>query len=173
MEQTRDSKGRFRRSYLIWGLLIIIAVLGFTVWNMQSYLLEYEAPIIQTIGNDQIFYETKVETLKQDVLDRLAKCETDGTEDPDGAIIFDSNEHPSIGRYQFQRKTVRHYIKEYEGRDITNSEAIAIAIDPVKASSLVSKIIFENGVDPALDWHTCSRKLGLSKEVEILNKLTK
>ena len=180
MEQTRDSKGRFKAKRVIWtivGIMVIVIAVSVT-GKVERFFMDYQAEfrqpeIIEIAGNDKVFYEKKIETLKQDVLDRLAKCETDGTEDPDGAVIFDSNDQPSIGRFQFQRKTIRHYTKEFEGRDITNSEAIAIAIDPDKAGDLVEQIIFDNGIDPVTDWHNCSKKLGLSKEVEIINKLTK
>lgn len=181
MNQARDSKGRFKRK-AVWGLIILMVLVigGFMYGDkrVNAYLDElmketpstYTSEIVEE-KKDQEYYAQKIETLKADVLARLAKCETDGVEDPDGAIIFDSNEVPSIGKFQFQRKTIKHYIKTFEGRDITNREAIEIAIDPEKSGALVGAIIFDNKIPPDTDWYNCSRKLGLVREVEIINKI--
>lgn len=112
----------------------------------------------------------RIDNFKGVILSDLAKCETNGVKDPDGAIILDTNKKMSIGRYQFQRETIIYYYKKFYGQTITNSEAIAIAIDPIKAKNLASKILFSEpkGVD---NWLNCSNKLDLSTKVGILKTL--
>lgn len=113
----------------------------------------------------------KIEALKNDVVGRLAKCESEGHSEADGIIIFDVNKVPSIGQFQFQRKTVQHYVREIEGRAITGKEAIEIALDTERAAGLAKKIIFEK--DGARHWHNCATKLGLYREVKNIQKLAK
>lgn len=114
----------------------------------------------------------KVERLKDAVVNDLAqKCETKDHKEPDSVIIFDSNNEPSIGAWQFQRKTVQAYVKMFEGRDITRVEAIQIAIDHERAFQLAKRIIFEDKGKSHLNWYNCSKKLGLAERVAILKEL--
>jgi hypothetical protein len=119
----------------------------------------------------------KLETLQYEVVDRLAtECETKGKKEPDSTIIFDSNNEPSIGAWQYQRDTVVAYYKKFYGQEITRVEAIAIAIDHDKARELTRKILFEEE-GKALEggwgnWTNCARTLNLPMQIELLNKLS-
>jgi hypothetical protein len=112
-----------------------------------------------------------IETLKDDVVGRLASCESGGHPENDAAIILDVNRAASIGKLQFQTRTVVHYMKEIEGRGIDAKEAVEIALDTERASSLAKKIIFDR--DGARHWHNCAKKLGLYHEVRSIQKLAK
>jgi hypothetical protein len=121
-------------------------------------------------------YEENIKREKQAILDDLSlNCEVKGFaeagKDPDGAIIFDSNNEASIGRFMFQRATVKYYVKVFEKREITNSEAIAIAIDKVRATELAEKILFLDGGKSERNWYNCDRKMNIGARVEMLKKL--
>lgn len=113
----------------------------------------------------------KINNLKNGLLTVLStNCETKGVKDPDGAIIFDSNNEASIGRFQFQRKTIIYYYQKFYGKTLTNAEAIAVAIDPIKSTELASKILFgEKGGHR--NWFTCSNKLDLANKVELIKSI--
>jgi hypothetical protein len=111
----------------------------------------------------------KIEALKNGVIVRLSRCETNGRPEPDSVIIIDRNNEASNGALQFQTKTVVHYTKLVEGRSIDTKEALEIALDKERASSLAKKIIFER--DGISNWHVCSQKLGLRPEVKAIQKM--
>jgi len=109
---------------------------------------------------------------KADVVARLAACESAGHSEDDGIIIFDTNNRASIGRLQFQKATVIHYMKRLYGQDITAKEAVLIALDTEKAKALATDIIFTTDND-ATDWLNCSNKLGLGADIKAIKKLAK
>lgn len=110
-----------------------------------------------------------VETLKEDVVTRLADCETGGKANRDALIVTDANGQASLGRLQFQTRTVIAYTREIEDRRIDAGEARRIALDANRSSALAKKIIFER--DGAAHWHHCARKLGLYQEVKAIQRL--
>ena len=112
-----------------------------------------------------------VEALKEDLVGRLASCESGGRADRDALIVSDVNGQASVGQLQFQTRTVIHYTKEIEGRSINAKEARQIALDTDRATILAKKIIFER--DGTRHWHNCARKLGLYREVKAIQKLAR
>jgi len=112
----------------------------------------------------------KIEELQNEVLDDLRNCESQGYNEDDGIIIFDSNNKASIGQWQYQKDTVIHYYKTLYGKDITRKESVLIALDDDKARQLTKDIIFttDNGYR---NWLNCSNKLGLKNRVEIIKSL--
>jgi putative transposase len=92
-------------------------------------------------------------------VDRLAKCETHGRPDAGSAVVIDTNNEASIGKLQFQAKTVVHYTKLIEGRSIDKKQAVEIALHSEQAASLAKRIIFEK--DGLTNWYlTCPRNPG-------------
>ncbi|WP_170303718.1 hypothetical protein [Reyranella soli] len=112
-----------------------------------------------------------VEGLKEDLVARLADCETGGKANPDAVITPDANGQASIGRLQFQTRTVIAFTKEIEDRRIDAGEARRIALDGQRSAALAKRIIFER--DGAQHWHRCARSLGLYKEVEAIQRLAR
>lgn len=177
MNYNRDRVGRFaRKGYWLGGMtLLIIASIFCLIWISQQPRFEVvtsdvtKLEVVEKLTKEQ--YEAKIAKLKSDLLDDLSLgCEVKGQPDPDGVITFDSNKVASIGRFQFQVKTIQHYIKKFEGRDISGREAIEIAVDPVKAKALAERIIFGEG--KTSDWLNCSNKFNLQTTVNIINKLS-
>jgi hypothetical protein len=112
-----------------------------------------------------------IDTLKDSVVDRLAKCETHGRPDAGSVVVIDTNNEASIGKLQFQAKTVVHYTKLIEGRSIDRKQAVEIALHSEQAASLAKKIIFEK--DGLSNWYVCSKKLGLMPEVKLIQRMMK
>jgi hypothetical protein len=112
---------------------------------------------------------TTAEALKDNLIGRLAECETQGKADADTLIIRDANGELSIGRLQFQIRTVIAYTKETEDRKIDSTEARRVALDPQRSASLAKKIIFEK--DGVRHWHHCAAKLGLYQEVNAIRRV--
>ena len=112
-----------------------------------------------------------IEALKDSVVDRLAKCETHGRPDAGSVVVIDTNNEASIGKLQFQAKTVVHYTKLIEGRSIDRKQAVEIALHSEQAASLAKRIIFEK--DGLSNWHVCSKKLGLMPEVKRIQWMIK
>jgi ABC-type hemin transport system substrate-binding protein len=113
---------------------------------------------------------TTVDALKDSVVARLATCETQGKADPDALIVRDANGELSMGRLQFQTRTVIAYTKETEARlIIDSSEARRIALDGERSAKLAKRIIFEK--DGVGHWHHCARKLGLYQEVNAIRQM--
>ena len=179
--QSRNSKGRWKKSrkwiWFIFSLALLSAVIAdkyyLTEERLQGMSYENVTPIKQALAQAEgKNYEEKIYNVKSKILDDLSVgCETLNVEDPDGAIIFDSNKKPSIGRFMFQRDTVKHYVKKYEGRDIQNAEAVAIAIDPVKSKSLAEKIIFTETYGASRDWVTCDKKKSITMRADFIKEI--
>lgn len=139
--------------------------------------------LIETLGTGHIVYESeaqiidttpeKIAELKLKTIHRLAnECETAGVVEPDAAIVFDSNHQMSIGRYMWQIKSVQHWVKELYDRDISRKQAILIAVGEgdVNLDELTVRVMFDIE-DGWKEWYNCSKRLGLDREVEIINGL--
>jgi len=146
---------------------LILVFLALSGWGRLTGL----APIAGAHAVEVDGMLLRIEALKNDVVGRLIKCESEGHSEADGIIVFDVNNVPSIGQLQFQRRTVQHFVLEIEGRAITGKEAIELALDTERAAGLAKKIIFEK--DGTRHWHNCATRLGLYREVKIIQKLAK
>ena len=140
-------------------LVVLAAVLGFGPTPPGSATPAQAQVLADGMG-------TTVESLKDDLIARLAECETKGKADRDTLIIRDANGEVSMGHLQFQTRTVIAYTKETEDRKIISIEARRIALDSQKSATLAKKIIFEK--DGVRHWHHCARKLGLYQEASAI-----
>ena len=82
---------------------------------------------------------TTVESLKDDLIARLAECETQGKADRDILITRDANGEVSMGHLQFQTRTVIAYTNETEDRKIDSIEARRFALDSQRSATLAKK----------------------------------
>ena len=169
----RDNKGRFSKGSKIViavGALVIGAVVfhvNFNTWYRRE--VSYSAmPVV--LAEESM--TGKIEALKEDILDRLAKCESGGKKEEDGITILDSNGVGSYGSFQWQRKSVMHYHELHTGQPINGRDAIILAMTPDRARDLARWVIFESGNGVENDWYNCSRKLQLQKEVDVIRKIT-
>ena len=143
-------------------LVVLAAVLGFGPTPSGSISTAQAQVLADGMG-------TTVESLKDDLIARLAECETQGKADRDTLITRDANGEVSMGHLQFQTRTVIAYTKETEDRKIDSIEARCIALDSQRSATLAKKIIFEK--DGVRHWHHCARKLGLYQEVNAIQRM--
>src|SRR4051794_40483230 len=126
----RNARGRYSsfRRMVLWSVVIgAVLVLGsmkfvepwinkeLKVKNVQSIILPQRAEADE-VKPDRL--EQKIDQLKADVVNQISKCESGQTKEPDAAIILDTNNEMSVGSMMFQLKTVQHYVKQFEARDI-------------------------------------------------------
>jgi hypothetical protein len=179
----RNKKGQFARSlFNKWTIgLMVVAGLTFGVFNSQfnSWLsrnMSVTVAAAETDGNAlaQEIVAKKVKASQDELLNDLSvKCETKGVAEPDGAILLDSNNQMSIGAFQFQIKTVQHYVSLFEHRQITRVEAIQIAIDHDKAMDLARKIVFTENGGLQNNWVNCTARLDLLPRLQEIQSFSK
>jgi len=171
MTYLRDERGRFRASkFLAWGLVICTFV-GLTFGTVKG-IVEGDTVVYKVqekiVEVDNL--APKVEQLKNELLDKLVKCESNGYSEADAPIIFDSNNKASIGLLQFQKATVQHYVKTLRGTEITAKEATLLALDAKQSRQLASEILFGTAKGYT-NWQNCATKLGLANEIVFINRL--
>jgi len=102
-----------------------------------------------------------VEQRKEEMLRELATCESGGHGEADRPIY--GFRGMFVGRFQFMPSTVKAYIQQRDGRELSLREAAELAHDYDRAKDLAKYMIFEQG--RINDWPACSRKLGLVQQV--------
>lgn len=162
-------KSKVKRAVKLGKIGVIGTVVVVSAFLMGKYNGTEVTYAVETAPKDTL--EAKVEEFKTDLLDTLQACESAGRKESDGLIVFDSNAKASIGTFQFQIGTVKHYYKKFNAKDITNKEAILIALDDDKARELADQIIFENNEDGLRNWYNCTKKHNLQGKLDIINKL--
>jgi len=168
--------------------VLIVIPLSQMLWDgisvIQAYLLKPEAVAsykaqkgsqgltegLEGIPTDKL--EAKIAELKSDILSQLAECETGGVSEPNGYMRLDSNDMTSWGRYQWQRKSVQHWVKELYDKEVNLQESALIAWDihpdiPLDAFTW-DVLMLKVGPD---EWFNCNRKLGLGKQVALVKHL--
>ena len=178
-KRIRDSEGRFSSfkkniiKFLRWTLKIGIAsfigtalAVGLVVYNQMQNPIVVQA--VKEVPVDNL--SVRIEELKEVLLDKLEKCEAGGFSEADAPIVFDSNNQASLGMFQFQKRTVVHYFKVLYGEEITQKQAVEIAIDSAKSRKLAKEIIF-NSKSELKDWTLCTKKLALDKELQFIKSL--
>ena len=173
-QPVRDTRGRFRkvRTWLARFLVVFVVVgFGYAITADRWVTTQHDISSISPIVHAGETMEAKVERLKEDILDTLALCESGGRSEEDGIVVLDTNNVGSYGAYQFQRKTVMHYVKLMTGNEVNGRDAIILAMTPDKARELASWIIFETASGVEKDWYNCSKRNDLQVEVNIIKKL--
>ena len=159
----KHNKKKFVK-FTFW--LVVVMLVGFSLFNLTSEV-EYRVQEKQVLVDN---LKGKIEEIKDEALESLKQCESAGYSEEDGIIIFDSNNQASIGQFQFQKKTVIHYYKILFNKDITAKEAVLIAMDTAQAKKLAYEIIYKTEKGHT-NWYNCSKKIGLTETLKIVNKL--
>ena len=104
-----------------------------------------------------------IEVRRDALLRKLADCETGGRGEAG------VGRGPYVGVFQFDPRTVVNFVRERDGRTLSAQEAIALARDYGRASSLVMYVIFDRGGHT--HWPACSHKLGIARHVAAIKAL--
>ena len=179
----RDRQGKFTRKSRFAKVILTLAAISLVVTAivhannfvdadadyMRAEEVQKEAGLMAEMLLGKKLEKYKVE--QQDkILATLQQCESGGYDDPDGIIIMDSNDKHSIGRFQWQKASVIYYMDKFYGKDITHSEAIAIAIDEERVTELTRKVLFKQDVGWK-NWYNCSKRHNLKEKISIVNEL--
>tara|TARA_R110000868_G_scaffold99181_2_gene273050 strand:- start:421 stop:999 length:579 start_codon:yes stop_codon:yes gene_type:complete len=119
----------------------------------------------------QYMFDSKIEQLKNGVVNEILSCESAGHSEDNGIVVFDTNGKGSFGQLQFQKDTVIHYYKVLYGKTITGKEAVLIAMDTQKARDLAKDIMFSTKNKAGKDWVNCERKFSSDKQIDLIKKM--
>lgn len=158
-------KNRIFKIGILAGIIIILA-----------QIISYANPRIETVIETKTItidnLQDKIIELQNEVVGTIMKCESKGHNEEDGLIVFDSNKKASIGQFQFQVGTIQYYSKKLYNKELTQKEAILLALNTKEAEKLTFDIVFKGG-NKADDWYNCSKKHNLDEKLQIINKLNK
>lgn len=156
-------------------MLFTIVIMGGLFVIFDSYTRDWTALTAKAqVVTKEVYVDNlgkKVEEIQNEAMDALRQCESRGHKEEDGIIIFDSNNEASIGRYQFQRKTVVYYYKTLYNQVITPKEAVMIALDDDKARKLASEIIFGSDEKGWRNWFNCANETKMPETIKLLARL--
>lgn len=160
---------------VIVGIMVLCAALPaydalaprFTPKTLVYVANRVEAAELEGLSGDRL--DRKVLELKTEVLDTLQKCESGGKDNL--AIVFDTNGVASVGVFQWQPHSFRHYWQQKTGEKITEREAIIKALDNDTARKLAHYVIFETEKGSKSDWKNCTSWHGLTAKIEIIKDL--
>lgn len=168
------------KKILITVAILLIAVLGsYAYYSKTNSLITYRA-LVQTkeeLVKWQQDSTARIERAKDRVVDDLAKCETLNVKNPDDFVKQDGHQTkklqdkdiPSYGAWQYKISTVQTYYKKLYGEDLSNLEAITVAMTHDRAHELTKRILFEENA--ASNWYNCNNKLGLDQQIKLINSL--
>lgn len=165
---------QWQRKILLTFTIVLAAIpFGGKAWDaVKPTELVYQRVFADEVSNyknlpkDRL--EAKIEALQGELLDALQKCESGGKDNL--AIVFDTNGVASVGVFQWQPHSFRHYWEKMTGEKITEREAIIKALDNETARKLAAYTIFENDHE-LKPWHNCTKWHKLEQKLENIKYL--
>ena len=156
----------FTRKALIASFLLGAIYGAFKVGRITT------SPIfVQAEDKSSQMYQDKIDGLKDAVLEKLSACESAGHKESDGIIIMDTNDKISIGQFQWQVSSVKHYYKLMTGKDLTSKEAIVLALDKEESKKLAKYVAFQTKNKIGKDWVNCNNKYNLDTQVDMIKSM--
>lgn len=154
-------------------LLVSLIGAGF-LYGKFGQTEEVFADSIRTIDS----FDGKVEKLKDEVVNKIAKCESGNISQDVALVKYDNNSRgtltgknvASLGVMQWKVGTVQHFYKQLYGKDLTNYEATVLALNNEEAKKLAKEAIF--GIKGAVFHWTCAND-EIIAEVTLIKKLLK
>lgn len=163
---------------LVFIVIIAIAQLVATNLNARATTLKYIAPSAAAEEVPAALAPDVIATMKGEILDTLAKCESPGDTAVSLPVIEDNNQYgtlarrevPSIGTFRFKIGTVIGYEKMRSGKELNAKEATLLALDDTEARKLAEYIAFETpeGDKGIRNWLNCSNKHDLQTLVNFI-----
>jgi len=168
-------------AFTLFAVIITLAV--YNRYKEPVVITNEKEVIIETfIG---VSLEKKIEELKQEVLDDLRHEEIKGHLDADLVIVFDPKDSDDIrcrkqgnvrlycysfGDFNFKIATVQYYYHMFNGIDLSDTEAMNIALDPEQARELAYEIIF-NEVGGIWNWKNSADKINAGERITFIRSL--
>lgn len=165
-------------------LLILTAVVGTFGLGVYGYAASTVKPEVVkaqvTVDESPAMFASKIDALKDKVVNQIKDCERNGHSDSDGLVTYDprlnetvSSNIPSFGLLQFKQSTVIFYEKSLYGKVVNGKEALMIALDDVQASALAKDVMFKTSNMAGKDWVNCSTRLDSDRQIKLIKQLEK
>lgn len=179
-QYTRFQRIKMKVKYFFKTLAILLGKMSLTATVIVMIYMagQVSSPVhvlAEQVNQDRL--PAKIESMKNNLVDEIAKLETQGAKTEDGLIVFDDNksgtlsrkDKVSIGCMQFKVGTVQHYSKQLYGKDLNNYEATLLALDCSKAKELAKEVIFKvrGGI---FNWSVATKEM--ATKVEIIRQLS-
>jgi hypothetical protein len=179
------------KSFMLFARNIIILAIVFVGIGFYIAKQNIEPKIITEIkekvitNNIGVSLETKIEELKNGLLDDLRTAEIQGYEDTEVIIVFDPRLKDlkncqkiggvrlhcySFGDYNFKIATVQHYYDKFNKETIGEKQALEIALDKNKSRDLAYKVIF-NEIGGIWNWKNSAEKINAAERISFIRSL--
>ena len=158
---------------------ILTAIMGFTIYGgymlgeVRTYTISAE-----TIDSSPAKIQIRITELKNEIVEGLAKCESGNVSQDVGLIVYDNNKKgtlkgkhiPSHGVMQYKSETAQRHYKGVYGTEISNYDAIILALTNDKAKELAGEAIVK--IEGSLwEWTCATKDMGI--KVELIRELKK
>lgn len=178
-QYTRFQRIKMKVKYFFKTLAILLGKMSLTATVIVMIYMagQVSSPVhvlAEQVNQDRL--PQKIESMKSEMVDEIARLETQGAKTEDGLIVFDDNksgtlarkDKVSIGCMQFKVGTVQHYSKQLYGKELNNYEATLLALDCSKAKELAKEVIFKvkGGI---FSWSVATKEM--ATKVEIIRQL--
>lgn len=174
----RDNRGRYTHKKKSFAKKVLITVIS--IWAVlatyalitseSSETIVVNEPVVETVTKTINERPGTIQEMKDAVLDDLAYCESRTSNHINWDDYGEGKNRASFGMYQFKVGTVQHYWKILEGEEITDADAVLLALDTERAREFAERIIFDiqGGI---FNWENCSKQHNLVGKVELIKKL--
>lgn len=178
-QYTRFQRIKMKVKYFFKTLAILLGKMSLTATIIVMIYMagQMSSPVhvlAEQVNQDRL--PQKIESMKNNLVDEIAKLETQGAKTEDGLIVFDDNksgtlsrkDKVSIGCMQFKVSTVQLYSKQLRNKELNNYEATLLALDCSKAKELAKEVIFKvkGGI---FNWSVATKEM--ATKVEIIRQL--
>ncbi len=171
----------YRTARTIRNIIILAVVVGISsVWaKVYNYMNPIEKTVYAEVDVSDKSLESKIDKLKDNVVDEIMNCESPTYKDSDALITFDPSKYgsrpeniPSLGKMQFKVSTIILHQKTLYNAVLTPKEAVMLALDTDKAKALAKDIMFKTK-NKANDWLNCATKFGTNSKIDLIKQIEK
>ena len=166
--------GRYKKmNYYPLVFAAIVGLIPLTLYTnsrVTAMVDKTPEPVIRMV--DMGMYAKKIDSLKVEVVNEIAQCETgvNYTQD-DGIIKYDNNSRatltgkniPSIGVMQYKIESVQRHYRSLFSKDLNNYDAILLALDVNRSKALAKDAIFKLGA--VKEWSCANREIQVKVDV--------
>lgn len=179
-EMERDYRGRFTtfkiKLRIFFRKLLKVSLFCASVYVafLVGRYINPEESIINVVKAEDTL-SAKIQEMKEGVVSTIRQCES--SSNPDLIYTFDPDpKYPkkqvaSFGQYQYKLKTIVDYTKTLYNKDITERQALDLALDEQQARQLTRDIIFSGKDKGVLNWYNCAKRYNLETKVQIIKEL--
>jgi hypothetical protein len=112
--------------------------------------------------------QQEIDDRKDEIIRQLAHCESGGWGPSDRPIYGGRGAY--LGRLQFTIQTTIAYQRKRDGTQLSRKDAIELAHDYERASSLAKYMIFD--LEEPWHWPVCARKISLRNQMAAIKELS-